>query len=511
MTSHSSSDSEGEDDEDLDYFKPVLASLQLQNIPSLASAVRARRTGISISIECRVNSEPLFGCDHICFPIHFVDDVRWLIRIPATGYRDRFDDITARALTSEAQTIQLLKHQTTIPVPEVFQFDASFENELNCPYILMDYINGLSLNKVWFDDTTSRDILEQRRVSVLQELASNMAQLDKFVYRNGGQLSFNQEQELTIINPIKFVDDSAMLARRKTDDPDETLIFCELGPFEDASSFFLAMLDRHSPSPDLFSQGINKLLRLFISWIPLNCPKDFVLSHPDFHRGNVLVAEDGSLRGLVDWDGVAAIPRCVGNRRYPDWIIRDWNPELYSYDPEQDDVEQREDSPEALTRYREIFARAMDQTLSECDLSQNITHNSLILENIRLAADQPFYTTSIVDKVFREITRIIAPESLEEALTESDEGDKAEDGSDIDSEGEEPKIEGGAFVDTDTDSKQGDGALTPNTESVSTDEDGESDEASDLYVYETALALAEGCLDEKRLEMLKDGFLRLFA
>jgi hypothetical protein len=103
MASHSSSDSEGEDDEDLDYFKPVLASLQLQHIPSLASAVRARRTGTSVSIECRVNSEPLFGCDHICFPIHFVDDVRWLIRIPATGYRDRFDDITARALTSEAR------------------------------------------------------------------------------------------------------------------------------------------------------------------------------------------------------------------------------------------------------------------------------------------------------------------------------------------------------------------------------------------------------------------------
>lgn len=223
------------------------------------------------------------------------------------------------------------------------------------------------------------------------------------------------------------------------------------------------------------------------------------------------MAEDGSLRGLVDWDGVAAIPRCVGNRRYPDWIIRDWNPELYSYDPEQDDVEQREDSPEALTRYREIFARAMDQTLSECDLSQNITHNSLILENIRLAVDQPFYMTSIVDKIYKEITRIIAPESLEEALTESDEGDKAEAGSGIDSEGEEPTIEGGAFVDTDTDSKQGDGALTANAESVSTDEDGKSDEASDLYVYETALALAKDCLDEKRLGMLKDGFLRLFA
>jgi hypothetical protein len=515
MAYHSSSSSEGEHDGDLDVFKPVLAALQLQHIPSLASAVRAHRTGISTSIECRVVSPPLYGCDHICFPIHFVDDVRWLIKIPATGYRGRFDGITARALASEAQTMQFLKHQTTIPVPEVFQFDASLENELNCPYILMDYINGVALYDIWFDDNTSKDILEQRRVSILQELASNMVQLDKFAYKNGGQLSFNQEQELTNIGPMKFVDESAMLARLKTDDPDETLIFCELGPFEDTTSFFLVMLDRHNPPSEPFNQGVNKLLRLFISWIPLKYPDDFVLSHPDFHRQNVLVAEDGSLRGLVDWDGVAAVPRCVGNRRYPSWLIRDWDPEIYSYDSKQDDTVQGENSPEELARYREIYAHAMERTLSECDLGQNITRNSLILENIRIAADEPFYTTGIVGKVFKEIARIVAPETLEETPTESDEGDKteaeAEERDEVDGEDEEPKIAREVFAGTDTDLKQGDGAPAGNAESVSTDSDDESDEKSGFYLDEIALALAKGDLDEKRLRMLKDGFLRLFA
>jgi len=517
MAYHSNSTSEEEHDEDLDVFKPVLAALQLQRVPSLASAVRARRTGISIPIECRIISPPLYGCDHICFLIHFVDNVRWLIRIPATGYRGRFDGITARALASEAQTMQLLKHQTTIPVPEVFQFDASLENELNCPYILMDYINGVALYDIWFDDNASKDILEQRRISILQELASNMVQLDKFAYKNGGQLSFNQEQELTNIGPMKFVDESAMLARLKTDDPDETLIFRELGPFEDTTSFFLAMLDRHNPPLDPFNKGVNKLLRLFISWIPLKYPNDFVLSHPDFHRLNILVAEDGSLRALVDWDGVAAVPRCVGNRRYPSWLICDWDPELYSYDSKQDDTDQKEDSPEELARYREIYAQAMERTLSECDLGQNITRNSLILENIRIAADEPFYRTGIVDKIFREIALIVAPETLEERPTESDEGDKAEDGAEaeerdeVDGEDEEPKIAEEVFAGTDTDLEQGDGARTGNTESDSTDDDDESDEESDFYVHDIALALAEGNLDEKRLGILKDGFLRLFA
>jgi hypothetical protein len=64
-----------------------------------------------------------------------------------------------------------LKRQTTIPVPEVFQFDASLENELNRPYILMDYIDGLPLHDCWFNDAISEDILEQRRVNILQDAA----------------------------------------------------------------------------------------------------------------------------------------------------------------------------------------------------------------------------------------------------------------------------------------------------------------------------------------------------
>jgi hypothetical protein len=201
----------------------------------------------------------------------------------------------------------------------------------------------------------------------------------------------------------------------------------------------------------------------------------------------------------------------VGNRRYPSWLIRDWDPEIYSYDSKQDDTVQGENSPEELARYREIYAQAMERTLSECDLGQNITRNSLILENIRIAADEPFYTTGIVGKVFKEIARIVAPESLEETPTESDEGDEVEERDEVDGEDEEPKIAGEVFAGTDTDLKQGDGAPARNAESDSTDDDDESDEKSDFHLHEIALALAEDDLDEKRLGMLKDGFLRLFA
>jgi aminoglycoside phosphotransferase (APT) family kinase protein len=47
--------------------------------------------------------------------------------------------------------------------------------------------------------------------------------------------------------------------------------------------------------------------------------RPFVLAHPDFDIQNVLIAGDGSaqLRDLIDWDGVASVPRSAGR-----WRIR---------------------------------------------------------------------------------------------------------------------------------------------------------------------------------------------
>jgi hypothetical protein len=61
--------------------------------------------------------------------------------------------MSANALTSEARTMQLLKHETTIPLPDVFDFSSTIENELRCPYIIMSFIRGVSLYDVWFEGT----------------------------------------------------------------------------------------------------------------------------------------------------------------------------------------------------------------------------------------------------------------------------------------------------------------------------------------------------------------------
>ena len=110
-----------------------------------------------------------------------------MFKVPMTGYKGRFDDQAAQALTSEAMTMRLVRRDTNIPVPDVYSFDASLDNEAHCPFIMMEYLQGRPLYELWFQ--RSSDAAQKRfRTRVLQELAAAMAQLNNLRYSEGGSL-----------------------------------------------------------------------------------------------------------------------------------------------------------------------------------------------------------------------------------------------------------------------------------------------------------------------------------
>jgi len=41
-----------------------------------------------------------------------------------------------------------------------------------------------------------------------------------------------------------------------------------------------------------------------------------------------MISNDGDYRmlSIIDWDGVATSPLCLGNERYPHWLTREWDP-----------------------------------------------------------------------------------------------------------------------------------------------------------------------------------------
>lgn len=583
------------EDENLVIFRTVIAAVKFDAIPKLASSIRQERDGYSDmspgareeqsttqTIQCTVASKPLFGSYNILYPIEFVDGTRWLIKIPAKGYSGRWTDSDARAITSEALTMRLVKEKTTIPVPEVFSYQSTIENELHCPFILMEFVEGVSLHDFWFDNFRPPMETEQRRHRILEKVASAMIQLNQFRFPESGSLLFDENGHYEV-GPMQRVDYQAMLDRFQTDEEDEPTVTFEVRPFKSQKEFFHCSLDRREAPPDQFSRGFHKVLRLLLAWVPYTDDAKqapFVLTHPDFDIQNIIVSPDGELCGIIDWDGVAAEPSCLGNERYPSWLTRDWDPMMYGYRPlaplaeegcpEVDEPQEpdtpafpkngqssldetedttpedegnpvhepmstepiKENSPDELSRYREMYqgfiaalaTQAYEDAFHDAsdepqaprpEACVQVTRNSLMIENLAIAADNPMCTDAIIEKIFEEITRV----TDEEYNDKSEEEDEDSEDSDAEAEEEEeadPSAEaivlGSETMEEGTEAAEGIESEVDDTTELEGLANGDGDECFDLGGFnlgDVALALVDGELDEARLARLKAGFTAL--
>jgi serine/threonine protein kinase len=423
MSQHQSRFSKVDNDDDLNGFANVLARLKIDAMPAVAATARREcnliaHTLIPISIECEVDPKYLSGSYHILFIVRFSDGALWIFKIPSWGHPNEHNDQVTANLVSEACTMRLLKEQTTIPIPEVYSFDTRLDNEIGCPYILMEYIEGTSLFDVWFDRSVPEGVLHERRIRCLTDVASTMLQLKKFKFERCGSITFDKTGWLgQNVGPMRFLDLEAMLRPLKNGDVASTPTIM-LGPFGTAKDLFLSHFHRLTTPNYKYGQGIHKLLRLLIEYLPQHADiKGFVLSHPDFDIQNFLVTKDGALRAIIDWDGVCAEPKCLGPESYPGWLTRDWDPAMYGYFRKGC---LREDSPEELTRYRHEYLRIVED-LKRKEMPEGkgfvdttLTRQSLVVENILIAAMNFTCTHGIVTKVFKEIARLVAPEAFEE-------------------------------------------------------------------------------------------------
>ncbi|KAJ5931518.1 hypothetical protein N7516_006007 [Penicillium verrucosum] len=355
----------------------------------------------------------MYGSYHILFPLTFDSGLRWIAKIPINGTVSKWDELSASALISEANTMRLLKRETTIPLPDVLDFSSTTQNTLRCPYIIMTFISGIPLYNIWFGHRLKGacpDTTHLRRIRALESIASAMVQLDRFSFRTGGRLLFGDDGNPSHIGSMRRVDHKAMLDRWFVHkDPDDDPIYIECAASSDPKAYYTFMLDMH-PEQNNVPRGLAMLLRQLISWISQPSSMDpFVLAHPDFDIQNFIVSEDGELRGVIDWDGIAAVPRTLGNERYPGWLTRDWDPAMYGYKESMDHgVEPKgvwEDSPESLAYYRGIYDDIMARHRMERRRGSeaNLCRMSLITENLAIAVDDPRCRSAILRKMVQEI------------------------------------------------------------------------------------------------------------
>lgn len=408
---HSCNDS-GEDSDDEALFSNILSIINTSKLSQLAKSIRERNDE-KYNKNGPVVGDPITGSYHVVYPLHFDDKVSWAAKIPIAGTPELWDESSTKALTSEAKVMQLLKRETTIPLPEVLDFSATRDNIIQCPYIIMTYIEGQSLYDVWFGHrlkSMSYEEVSECRNRVLRGIAKAMSQLDNFSYSCSGSLEFDEDMQPTAGAPTRCIDMGAELDRWFVHhDPSEEPIYVDFPMTTDPKQHYTFFLDLHQEQ-DPFHRGVKTLLRLLIDWIPEPSGMNpFVLAHPDMGIQNIIVADNGELLGIIDWDGVSAVPRSVGNERYPNWITRDWDPMMYGHtEAMEQGIEPEglwEDSPAELRQARRMYRSSMTEfrrtTATECHT--DLTRVSLIAENLDIAASAPECRDHIVQKLINEI------------------------------------------------------------------------------------------------------------
>ena len=249
-----------------------------------------------------------------------------------------------------------------------------------------------------------------------------MVQLNVFTLHSGGALRFDLDGKPVDVAGAKVLDANGFYDAVDAGFHPEYDFWCENGSTTDPSSYFLFTLNRreYKEGDNAYSQGLNKCNRLFANWAleqsdSMTHEGRFVLAHPDSNLQNMLVHEDGTLSGILDWDGVATVPLSVGCLSYPKWLIRDWEPNTYNWDVDPGKPKSHpgrpENSPSELACYRAMYAQFIEMLLPTDPSNDHtrkveatITRMSLVTKTLEVAVNMPEFTVRIMGHLFREIS-----------------------------------------------------------------------------------------------------------
>ncbi|KAI4114291.1 MAG: hypothetical protein LQ345_004909 [Seirophora villosa] len=416
---------------DLKQASRLAARIRTQNA-KLSGTGTVRRLQM-LRFSCKVVMSPLYGSFNILLPIRFRDRVQWLLKLPGNGTYDQWDEQSARALTSEVMTMKLIYNNSSVPVPRIFGFNVTTANPLKSPYILMERIDGDNLFIGWFYNK-SRTGQDRFRESVMANVAKTMVQLNTFTFAAAGALYYDPVMKSFEVGPYRKVNHYTLYG--------DTNRYSQQGPFTDPKDYFLASLNRKNTEElGPTRQGQIKLLRLLIEWFfQASSTKEdltgFVLTHPDFAVQNIIVGKDGSILGLVDWDGVVAVPRCIGCNEYPLWLTIDWDPHYWNYDPTLECVTAEPVMvPAELEHYRASYVKAMETALhdeshgtsSTTDSNEpskgngkghsaTTTKVSCLARSLYISANEPKALEYNLDMIVEKITNLTAGERFEDSL-----------------------------------------------------------------------------------------------
>ncbi|PLB52195.1 phosphotransferase enzyme family protein [Aspergillus steynii IBT 23096] len=165
----------------------------------------------SEKLPCQLEGTFHHGAFNAGVKMVFPDCTAWMVRFPRVGMV--CDDYADEKVAVEVTALDLIRDQTTIPVPRVWAWGSAASNPLGLgPFIIMDFIDGVSLNDLLRDpnaESPSRVIREDISDSdievIYRQLANFLLQLFKLDFdRIGSLVSPQAEAESPPPRPLTF-------------------------------------------------------------------------------------------------------------------------------------------------------------------------------------------------------------------------------------------------------------------------------------------------------------------
>ena len=107
-------------------------------------------------LHCQIDGGFLHGAYNVGQKVVFSDGTAWLIRFPRVG--NICSEYADEKVAMEVEILSLIREKTTIPVPQIKAWGLATSNPLGLgPFIIMDFIEGVSLQRLLKDPNAEHD------------------------------------------------------------------------------------------------------------------------------------------------------------------------------------------------------------------------------------------------------------------------------------------------------------------------------------------------------------------
>lgn len=308
-----------------------------------------------------------------------------------------------------------VRENTSIPVPEVFGFDDSNDNEIGFEWILMEYMQGTSARKRWRSMSMEQKIALTERFAVFQFELSGLEKQES-VFKGIGtldspeiDLQLDSKAPQTAPTPGRLVSPEFFMG-------DHLGYDIQRGPFRSTHDWLNAILNiiiRHqnlvlekSEDEDDIedAEDILPAAQTLLALLPKTFPPDLTrsessaLQHHDLNLNNILVNEQGEVTAVLDWECVSALPL---------WMLAQM--------PKFLDGEPREDEPQ-----RNIYADETPEAAAEADKCNDPDYLDNEGKNELYWIHKMEYEQTQLRKVYKARLKELCPEWVEESPLEND-------------------------------------------------------------------------------------------